>query len=336
MSAERTLSFPGTPEENFSRGLLQVDIPELGDPIRGKVRDSWVIPHGDAQARLMVTTDRQSAYDRIICTIPGKGQVLNLFSAYWFERTEDIIPNHVIDIPHPNVIVAREAEKTLPVEVVLRRYMARSSTTTSVYHNYADRGRRTVYGLEFPDGLGPNEEFPMGTILTPTTKAEAGLHDEEMTDMQAADVVDGQLGAGVWERTKKAAHALFERGREHYLEKGLLLVDTKYEFGLDKNGDVMLIDEVHTPESSRLWLARTYEDRMREGRAPDMFDKEILRRWLVERGFRGDGSVPRVDAEIVDKMAEAYTFPYTLVTGRDLPESSVTVYDSVNAYLRDR
>lgn len=188
-------SIPGVPRENFSRGLLQVEIPELGIPIKGKVRDNWIVRKGNSEFRLMVTTDRQSAYDRFICTVPGKGQVLNLLSAYWFELTSDIVPNHLVAVPHPNVLVARQAQATLPVEIVLRRYMAKSSTTTSLYHNYTDRGRREIYGIEFPEGLQPNQELPMGTILTPTTKAEAG-HDQELTDTQACDIVDGKLGDG--------------------------------------------------------------------------------------------------------------------------------------------
>lgn len=318
MSPENKLHFPAeAPEENFSRGLFQVEIPELGTPIRGKIRDIWTI---DEKFRLMVTTDRQSAYDRRICTVLGKGQVLNLLSAYWFEHTQDIVPNHMIAVPHPNILFARQAQVTLPVEIVLRRYMAKSSTTTSIYHNYTDRGRREIYGIEFPEGLQPNQEFPIGTILTPTTKAEVG-HDQELTDNQACEIVDSKLGNGTWNKAKTAAYAIFARARAYCLDKGLILVDTKYEFGLDGEGNLMLIDELHTPDSSRFWLAETYEERFREGKTPDTFDKEILRRWLTDRGFRGEGSVPKVDAEIIDRMAEAYAVPYRMITGKDLPPS---------------
>lgn len=304
--------------ENFTRGLFQVEIPELGAPIRGKVRDNWIIKEGDSELRFMVTTDRQSAYDKHICTISGKGQVLNLLSAFWFEKTQDIVPNHMVSVPHLNVLIARQAKATLPVEIVLRRYMAKSSSSTSVYHNYADKERREIYGIKFPEGLRPNEEFPMGTILTPTTKAEAG-HDQELTDAQACEIVDGKLGDGVWKMAKTAALAVFERARLHCLDKGLILVDTKYEFGLDKNGRLMLIDELHTPDSSRFWLAETYKERFRERETPDTFDKEILRRWLAEKGFTGEGPVPRVDPEIINKMAQAYSVPYKMITGKDLP-----------------
>lgn len=308
----------GTPTENFSGGLLQVDLPELGQPIRGKVRDIWIVGEGDSQTRVMVTTDRQSAYDRLICTVPGKGQVLNLTSAYWFDQTKDIVENHMVAVPHPNVLIAKQAESTLPVEVVLRRYMAKSSTTTSVYHNYTDLGRREIYGMQFPEGLRANQEFPMGTVLTPTTKAQTG-HDEELTDEEAREIVDEKLGGGVWNKAKDAAFAVFERARKLCLEKGLILVDTKYEFGLDKDGNLMLIDEIHTPDSSRFWLAQSYEEKFSEGKTPDTFDKEILRRWLAEKGFKGDGPVPIVDPEIIDAMAKAYTVPFTMITGKELP-----------------
>lgn len=326
-----------TPKENFARGLLQVDIPQLGTPVRGKVRDNWIV---DSDFRVMVTTDRQSAYDRLICTVPGKGQVLNLLSEFWFRQTQDIIPNHAIAVPHSNVLLAREAKATLPVEVVLRRYMAKSSTTTSVYHNYADLGRRNIYGIRFPEGLLPNQEFPKGTILTPTTKAAIG-HDEELTDGGAAEVVDSMLGDGVWEQAKTAAFALFERARKLCMDKGLILVDTKYEFGLDRGGNLMLIDEVHTPDSSRFWLAETYQERFNKGETPDTFDKEILRRWLAEQGFKGDGPVPRVDPSIIDAMEKAYIVPYIMITEKNLPktfdspsEIAETTYKAVTTLIR--
>lgn len=320
MTVEKgSLPVPEAPRQNFARGLYEAEIPELDSPKKGKVRDSWII--GDK--RIMVTTDRQSAFDQVVSLTPGKGQVLNLFSAFWFEQTKDIIPNQMIAIPHPNVIVAKQAEKTLPVEVVLRRYMARSSTSTSIYHNYAERGRREIYGLKFPEGLQPNQEFPMGTILTPTTKAETG-HDQELTDEQALEIVDSKLGDGTWKKTKAAAYNIFEQSRAHCMEKGLILVDTKYEFGLDKDGVLMLIDEVNTPDSSRFWKADSYEERFRKGETPETFDKEILRRWLAENGFTGEGQVPVIDPEIIDQMASAYRVPYEMITGKVLSHDSQT------------
>jgi phosphoribosylaminoimidazole-succinocarboxamide synthase len=305
------------PDQNFSKGLMSVEIPELGSPIKGKVRDCWIINKNGIDYRAMVTTDRQSAFDRLICTVPGKGQVLNMLSAYWFDKTREIVANHMVEVPHPNVLIARQAKETFPVEVVLRRYMAKSSTTTSIYHNYTDKERREIYGIKFPDGLKPNQEFPMGTVLTPTTKAESG-HDQELADEQALEIVDSKLGNGTWDKVKVAAHRIFENGSRHYMDKGLILVDTKYEFGIDSLGNLMLIDEVHTPDSSRLWLAETYGDKFKSGQTPDTFDKDILRRWLVEKGFKGEGLVPKVDTAIVDAMIEAYAVPYRMVTGKTL------------------
>lgn len=307
------------PRENFEGGILETNIPELGPATRGKVRDIWAID-GKDPVRVMVTTDRLSAYDRIICTVPEKGKVLNLLSAFWFDQTRDIVPNHVIDIPHPNVVFAKPAKVTLPVEVVVRAYMARSSTSTSVYYNYERLGRRGIYGIKFPDGLRANEKFPMGPVLTPTTKAETG-HDEELSDDQAVEIVDSKLGTGVWKKAKNAALALFKLGIEYSLSKSLILVDTKYEFGLDAEGNLMLIDEIHTPDSSRYWLAESYEDRFRQGEDPENYDKELVRRWLAENGFRGEGIVPAIPRDVIEKVSQAYTVPYRMITGLELPET---------------
>lgn len=325
MSTETPLSrtqldILNSPKDNFSRGLLSVEIPELGKKIEGKVRDIWVV-EGLGQ-RVMVTTDRQSAFDRMVCTIPGKGRVLNGLSAFWFDRTEDIVQNHSISVPHPNVLIARQARDTLPVEVIVRGHMAKSGTSTSVYHNYVELSRREIYGIKFPEGLKANQEFPMGPIVTPTTKAELG-HDEELTSKQAEQIVDAKFGKGMWKRTQDASLVLFNRGVDMHKQKGLILVDTKYEFGVDDKGELMLIDEIHTPDSSRLWLASTYLQKFDSGETPDTFDKEILRRWLVEQGFRGKGQVPLVDQKIIDQMSLAYKEPYKMITGRDLSTQRV-------------
>lgn len=331
MSAER-LQYHEAPKENFSKGLSGVEIPELGAPIKGKVRDSWVFEKDGFRLRALVTTDRQSAFDRVLCTVPGKGEVLNLMSGFWFGNTQDIIPNHMVDIPHPNVLIAKQAEATLPVEVVVRRYMAKSLITTSVYHNYADKGRREIYGIQFPEGLKPNQEFPMGNIVTPTTKATVG-HDEELTDEKAEKMVDRDLGKGTWGKAREAALAIFERARLHALEKGLILVDTKYEFGVDEEGNLMLIDEVHTPDSSRFWLSKTYQEKFMEGKTPETFDKDILRRWLAEHGFKGEGPIPLIDTAIIDQMSQAYTVPYTMFTGKKLPQKISNAEEIRNSVL---
>jgi phosphoribosylaminoimidazole-succinocarboxamide synthase len=318
------------PTENFNRGLRSVELPhEFGSIQRGKVRDNWVVDASNATYRVLVTTDRQSAYDSVVGTIPGKGQVLNLLSRYWFEKTRDIVPNHMVDVPHPNVLIAKEAEETFPVEFIVRGYMAKSSTTTSIYRQYME-GKREIYGMSFPEGLKANEKLPMGAILTPTTKADAGMHDEILTNDQAAEIVDSKLGKGMYEKASEKALELFKYGSEVSLAHDLLVADTKFEFGVDENGELMVIDEVLTPDSSRFWKASTYEDRVSEGKDPEIFDKEILRKWLAEHGFTGEPGqlIPRIDSNVIDQMSQAYQQPFEMLTG-----SEITPYLSMSGLI---
>lgn len=322
MAIEREMSpTPEPPRENFARGLLTVDIPELGVPKEsGKVRDNYVIEKDGKKLRIMVTTDRQSAFDRDICLTPGKGHVLNLISAHEFNRTRNVVTNHMIEVPHPNVLMARQALATFPVEIIVRDFIAISRTTTSIYHHYFNLGEREIYGIKFPDGLSPNQKLPMGSIITPTTKAPSGTHDEVLTNEEARDIVDSHFERGAYSTAQMAALALFRSGVRHFREKGMILVDTKYEFGIDENESLIVIDELHTPDSSRLWLARTYRQRVHEGKNPDTFDKDILRRWLAENGFTGEGPVPIVPPEIIDQMVSAYRVSYEMITGKSLPQ----------------
>lgn len=326
MAAEKlSLGSPEAPPENFLRGLLTVDIPELGVPkIQGKVRDIWIVERNGERYRVMVTTDRTSAYDKLICTVSDKGAVLNITSAHEFERTKYTVLNHLITVPHPNVLIAKQATETLPVEIIVRDFIARSSTTTSIYYHYFDLGEREIYGIQFPNGLMPNQKLPMGSIITPTTKGASGQHDAVLTNEEARDIVDSRFGKDTYSAAQLAALDLFRSGMSYHREKGLILVDTKYEFGIDENGNLMVIDEIHTPDSSRLWSAATYRQRFLDGKNPESFDKEILRRWLAERGFTGEGSVPVVDEKIIDQMAEAYRVPYEMITGKRLPQDSQT------------
>jgi phosphoribosylaminoimidazole-succinocarboxamide synthase len=318
------------PAENFALGLREIDITDIGPAHQGKVRDWLIVPGQSEDVVIFVTSDRVSSYDKVIGTVPHKGAVLNLLSHDWFQKTSDIIQNHELDVPHPNVLVARSIEKRLPVEVVVRAYMAESATDTSIYENYVNKKRRKIYGITFEDGLKANQEFPQGAILTPTTKAETG-HDEELTDRQARAIVDEALGKGKWDQAKEAALEIFKRGRELSLNQGLILVDTKYEFGVDAQGKLILIDEVHTPDSSRYWKADTYAQLFAQGKSPEKFDKEILRKWLKEHGFKGlDGQkIPVVPPEIIEQLSAAYQVPYEMLTGRSLP-----VVDTGAASLR--
>ena len=259
---------------------IELPLPDRRD---GKVRASYAL---DSDRRLMITTDRLSAFDRVIAAVPYKGQVLNELSAWWFERTADVVANHVVDVPDPNVLVARAA-RPLPVEVVVRGYIT-GVTDTSLWRQYDD-GARTIYGHRFPDGLAKNTALPE-PIVTPTTKAEHGGHDEPITCDEV--VTRGLLDAELWERVMAAALEVFHRGSVVGREAGLILADTKYEFGLASDDSLLLIDEVHTPDSSRWWIAATYDDRLAAGEEPESLDKEVVRRAYAEIGYRGDGPVP--------------------------------------------
>ncbi len=280
--------------------LAGVDLPDWGPKASGKVRD--IYRRGDQL--VLVTTDRISAFDRVLGLIPYKGQVLNQLSAWWFERTRDIVPNHVVAVPDPNVTLAQETE-TVPVEVVVRGYIT-GVTTTSLWYLY-EHGDRAPYGIPLPDGLHKNDPLPQ-PVITPTTKASGGAHDERLTrdEIVKRDIVPGAL----WERIEQAALRLFERGQQVARSAGLILVDTKYEFGL-LNGELLLIDEVHTPDSSRFWIAETYGS----GHEPANYDKEYLREWYAAQGYRGDGTPPSMSADFIAQVAARYIGAYERLTG---------------------
>ena len=282
--------------------LDSVDLNGFGDKQSGKVRDIY---HADGQ-RILITTDRVSAFDRILGTIPFKGQILNQLSAWWFEQTQDIVNNHVIAIPDPNVTIAHEAQP-LPVEVIVRGYIT-GVTKTSLWMMY-EAGERTPYGISLPDGLHKNDALPK-PIITPTTKAETGAHDEQLTRQQIIE--RGLIDESLWTEIETAALGLFARGQQHASEAGLILVDTKYEFGL-VNGHLTLIDEVHTPNSSRYWTAKSYQT----GRKPENYDKEFLREWFAARGYRGDGDSPKMPPEFTAQVAARYIRVYEWLTGEN-------------------
>lgn len=294
----------------FSPVLETVDLPEylFGPKTQGKVRDIWALPDDKL---VMVTTDRQSAFDRIVCLTPGKGRQLNMLSAWWFERTRDTVPvpNHLLALPHPNAMVCQKCEP-VPVEMVIRGYIT-GSTSTSLWRNYSEgTGRYDWLGL--PSDLVKNQKLPQ-VVITPTTKAPGGQHDVPLTRDQAIESF-GDL----YRQLERVSLALFERGSQIYQKAGLILVDTKFEFGLSPNGQLTLIDELFTPDSSRIWLAETYEERISRGQEPDSLDKEFLRLWLRSQGFSGEGPVPNVPEEITSRLAALYAEPYQRLTGTDL------------------
>ena len=302
---------------------IELPLPDRRD---GKVRASYALA---ADRRLMITTDRLSAFDRVIAAVPYKGQVLNQLSAWWFSRTADVVANHVIEVPDPNVLVARAA-RPLPVEVVVRGYIT-GVTDTSLWRQYHD-GARTIYGHRFPDGLAKNTALAEA-IVTPTTKAERGGHDEPIT---CDDVVTrGLLDAELWERVMTAALEVFHRGSVLGREAGLILADTKYEFGLASDDSLLLIDEVHTPDSSRWWVATTYDERLAAGEEPESLDKEVVRRAYAEIGYRGDGPVPRLADDVWTATSARYIDAYERLTGVPFEPGSYPVAERIIANLTE-
>jgi phosphoribosylaminoimidazole-succinocarboxamide synthase len=312
---------------HLDRVLDDATIPELPNHYRGKVRDNYDLPDG---RRLIIATDRLSAFDRNIAAIPFKGQVLTQIARFWFDRTADLCANHVIDYPDPNVLLCRRLD-ILPIEIVVRDYMA-GTTATSVWSIYKS-GRREIYGLSFLDGLRENEKLPQ-TIITPTTKAKDGEHDEPVS---AAEILErGALTPAQWHEVSTKALALFARGRGIAAERGLILVDTKYEFGIDRDGRILLADEIHTPDSSRYWFAETYPRRFAAGEAPDSFDKDFLRRWVGARIDPYRDPIPPIPREIIAEAARIYVSVFETITGEDfaLSEPEVPVLERIRANLR--
>lgn len=285
--------------------LSSTDFPELGEKYEGKVRDNYT--KGDR--RILIVTDRLSAFDRVITTIPFKGQVLNQISQFWFEQTADIIGNHAIEFPDPNVVVARQC-KPLLVEMVVRGYIT-GVTSTSAWHHY-EKGVRNFCGNILPEGLRKNQKLER-PIITPSTKAEHGGHDESVSGEEI--MKRGILTKEQWDYLSKAVLALYARGVEICAKQGIILVDTKYELGVAPDGKIVLIDEIHTPDSSRFWFADEYEKRLAAGEEQKKIDKEYLREWLAARGFRGDGNVPPIPDEVRVETARRYIEAYELITG---------------------
>jgi len=311
----------------YYRNILKdATIAELPNHYRGKVRDNYDL--GDGR-RIIIATDRLSAFDKILTAIPLKGQVLTQLARFWFDATRDICPNHVIEYPDPNVLVCRRLD-IMPVEIVVRDYLA-GTTSTSILSMYR-AGRREMYGATFPDGMRDNQKLPR-TIVTPTTKAFDGGHDEELSE--AKIVAGGLLTAPQWREVCERAFALFERGREIARRHGLILVDTKYEFGFDKDGRIILADEIHTPDSSRYWFLESYGPRFAAGERPESFDKDFVRSWVVARCDPYKDPIPEIPRDIVLEAARIYISVFETITGRtfSLPDASAPVLDRIRANL---
>ena len=292
-------------QKNLKNVLTTTNFKELGQKKIGKVRDTYFVN----DKIILITTDRQSAFDRVLASIPFKGQALNQTSAWWFEQTKEIIDNFVLDVPDPNVVVGKKCE-VFPFEVIVRAYLT-GSTNTSVWTNY-QKGVREFCGNKLPEGMTKNQRFDK-PIVTPTTKFEK--HDRNISKNNI--LIEKMATAKEWDYISEKALELFEFGQKKALENKLILVDTKYEFGKDKDNNILLIDEIHTPDSSRFWLEATYQERIAQGLEPDNIDKEFLRLWFKEHcNPYIDEELPEAPAKLVVELSSRYIKLYEMITGK--------------------
>jgi phosphoribosylaminoimidazole-succinocarboxamide synthase len=290
-----------------SRVLVDAAIPELPNHYRGKVRDNYDLADG---RRIIIASDRLSAFDRMLCAIPFKGEVLTQTARFWFEQTADICANHVLDYPDPNVLIARHLD-ILPVEIVVRGYLA-GTTGTSILTLYK-KGQRAMYGMTLPDGLRDNARLAE-PIITPTSKEFDGGHDEPLTPAEI--LARKLLTTAQWDELSATALALFARGQKNAEERGLILADTKYEFGVAPDGAIVLADEIHTPDSSRYWRASSYQSRFEAGERPDSFDKDFVRSWVTTQCDPYKDPIPEIPQELIAGTAAVYAEAFETITGR--------------------
>lgn len=302
---------PGQIRPSISMALESLDLPGL-DAHRGQARDNFELSDG---RRVVISTDRFSVFDQHVGQVPYKGQVLNQLTNWWFEQTADIVPNHVIDILDPNVTIALTANP-LPIAVVVRGFVS-GITSTSIWKQY-EAGKRTIYGVEFSDGLKKNQELEH-PIVTATSKEFGRAHDHPLSD---EEVIRLGVHPALWERIQEMALKLFLRGRQLSILADLILADSKYEFGLDLNGDLVLIDELHTPDSSRFWRSDTYDERFDEGEEPENFDREFVRLWYQSQGYKDRDTLPPLSEEMIVAISQRYQHVYELLTGNPFQPAS--------------
>ncbi len=288
--------------------LEGVHFENLGEEYIGKVRDNYT--QGDK--RIIIISDRLSAFDRIITTIPFKGQVLNQMATFWFDKTKDIVGNHMIEVPDPNAIVVKQCQ-AMPVEMVVRGYIT-GVTSTSAWYNYHEKGVRNFCGNVLPEGLQKNQKFDK-PIITPSTKAAHGDHDVSASREEI--LAEGKISPEDFDYMADVSMKLFERGVEIAAKQGIILVDTKYEFGKTPDGEIILIDEIHTPDSSRFWFEDEYRERFDKGEEQKKIDKEYVREWLADKGFIGEGDIPEIPDEVRVEAARRYIEAYELITGQN-------------------
>ena len=289
-----------------------------GEFYNGKVRDNYIFD----DKILMITSDRVSAFDHVLGTIPFKGQILTEIAEFWFDKTKHIVPNHIISHPDPQVLLAKKA-KTLPVEVIVRQYI-----TGSLWREYSE-GVNGQYGFMIPDNLVKNQKFD-SPILTPSTKAEYGLHDEPISREK---IISSLVDEKIYKKAEEYALQLFDEGQKWANEQGLILVDTKYEFGI-YDGELIVIDEIHTPDSSRYWIKDEYQQRFEKNKNQKMLDKENIRQWLIERGFKGEGVPPKLSDDIRIYLSEKYIELYKRLTGKEFVPSTGDVKSRISQSLK--
>jgi phosphoribosylaminoimidazole-succinocarboxamide synthase len=300
--------------------LRQLDLPALGDLYRGKVRDNY--SRGDQI--VMITSDRISAFDHVLGTIPFKGEVLSRLTTFWFDKVKDIAPTHILSVPDPSVMVVKRAS-ALPVEIVIRGYI-----TGSLWRDYL-AGTAGAYGIDWPVGLKKDQKFDR-PIITPSTKAEYGKHDEPISEAEI--LRQGLVSPALWKEACAVAQRLFARGQEWAASRGLILVDTKYEMGI-ADGQLVVIDEIHTPDSSRYWMAREYPQRFAAGQEQQMLDKENIRQWLIkEHGFSGHGKPPALTDDVRVMLAKKYIEVFELLTGETFESKGGDVQARIEQNLR--
>ena len=303
--------------------LKTVNLKNLGKKYQGKVRDYYI----HKGKRIIITTDRVSAFDVILDFIPYKGRVLNQLCAFWFDKTKKIIPNHILSIPHPNVMVVQNC-KLIPIEMVVRGYIT-GVTGTSIWGSY-EKGERIIYGIKFPNGLSKNQQLK-NPVITPTTKAEIG-HDQRLTEKEI--LKKKIVSPKIWKQMKKTALKLFDKGTAICAKAEIILVDTKYEFGIYKN-KLILIDEIHTPDSSRFWVKKTYKERFKKGIEPENFDKEFLRIWYVKRGYKGEGIPPKMPQSFINQVSNRYISIYKKITGKKFIKEKGNIYKRIAKNLQN-
>lgn len=313
-------------QQPLSYPFNTTDLP-LPDRKAGKVREIYRPRQGQL---LLVSTDRLSAFDRILGTVPYKGQVLNQLSAWWFEKTQDILDNHMLSVPDPNAMLVQEVEP-FPVEVIVRGYIT-GVTSTSLWYRYS-LGEREIYGHHFPEGLQKNQPLPE-PIITPTTKGGPNGHDQRLTITEVTSL--GFLEKNAWETVQKAALKMFALGQKVAAKAGLILVDTKYEFGRTPGGRILIIDEIHTPDSSRYWVGDTYQERVADGEEPENFDKEYLRLEYARKGYRGQGEPPEMPDELWCQVSDRYIALYEKLTGETFVPGAYPVEPRLLENIRKR